>query len=161
MENKIDLVVTRVFDAPQMQVWNAWTNGDHLKQWWGPHGFTCPVAEMDVREGGTSLVGMHSPEHGEHFSTWSYRRIVPMERIEFIHNLSDEEGNRVEPTDAGMPPDFPADQFQTVEIKAISPSKTELTVTEFGWTEGQMLEFARIGLEQCLEKMAASFAEAA
>jgi uncharacterized protein YndB with AHSA1/START domain len=54
------MVLTRVFDAPVEQVWNAWRDSEIVKQWWGPLGFTCPVAEMDFREGGTSLVCMRA-----------------------------------------------------------------------------------------------------
>ena len=59
---KHDVVVTRVFDAPVEQVWKAWSHPDDVKQWWGPTGFTCILAKMDFREGGTSLVGMRAPK---------------------------------------------------------------------------------------------------
>ena len=55
---KMDLVVTRVFDAPVEAVWKAWTDAEQVKKWWGPDGFTAPVAKLDFREGGTSLVCM-------------------------------------------------------------------------------------------------------
>ncbi|MCB0084547.1 MAG: SRPBCC domain-containing protein [Caldilineaceae bacterium] len=29
-----------------------WTDPDQVKQWYGPTGFTVPVANMDVRVGG-------------------------------------------------------------------------------------------------------------
>ena len=45
-----DLVVTRVIDAPVEQVWKAWTDPELVKQWWGPDGFTCPLARIDFRE---------------------------------------------------------------------------------------------------------------
>jgi uncharacterized protein YndB with AHSA1/START domain len=53
---KRDLVFTRVFDAPVALVWKAWTDPQHVMQWWGPTGFTSPFARMDVREGEISLV---------------------------------------------------------------------------------------------------------
>lgn len=43
------LTLTRVFDAPPSFVFRAWTEPKHMAQWWGPHGFTNPVCEMDVR----------------------------------------------------------------------------------------------------------------
>ena len=49
-ENRRDLVFTRVFDAPLERVWEAWTDSEDIKRWWGPNHFTCPVAKMDVRE---------------------------------------------------------------------------------------------------------------
>jgi uncharacterized protein YndB with AHSA1/START domain len=152
-----DLVFTRTFDAPIEEVWKAWTQAEYVKRWWGPQGFTAPLANMDVREGGTSLVCMSSPQFGENYSIWQYQKIEPLKRIEFIHNLADRDGNKVDPATLGMPPDFPQDQRQVVTFAAKGDNKTELTVTEYGWTEGQMMEMSRLGMEQCLDKMAAIF----
>jgi len=152
-----DLTVTRVINAPVEQVWRAWTDPDLVKQWWGPDYFTCPFARIDFRVGGTSLVCMSSPQFGDQYSTWYYKEIVPFQRIDYIHNLADNDGNKIDPTSVGMPPDFPQDQLNTVAFKALGAGKTEITVTEYGWTEGQMRELSQMGLEQCLDKMAAIF----
>jgi uncharacterized protein YndB with AHSA1/START domain len=153
---KRDLVVTRVFDAPAEQVWKAWSDPEYVMQWWGPEGFTSPLARMDFRESGTSLVCMRSPEYGDQYNIWTYRKIVPTERIEYISNLSDKDGNKAEPVKMGMPPDFPKDQLHTVTFKKVD-GKTEMTVTEHDWTVGQMMEMSKAGLEQCLDKMARIF----
>lgn len=154
---KRDLVVTRRFNAPVERVWEAWVEPEQVKQWWGPDGFTAPVAKMDFREGGTSLVCMSAPQFGfdEHYSTWTYEKIVPHERIDYIHHLTDSEGTPIDPTSVGMPPDFQQPVRNTVLFKSVGDNQTELTVTEYDWTEGQMLEMSRLGLEQCLNKMAA------
>lgn len=154
-----DLVVTRVIDAPVEQVWRAWTEAEYVKQWWGPDGFTCPVAEMDVREGGTSLVAMSSPDFGENYSLWAYETIEPYSRIVYIHNLSDAEGNRLPPADLGMPPDFPQDVRNVVTFRALDAGNTELTVTEQGDFTEQWYELSKTGLEQCLDKMTRIFSE--
>jgi uncharacterized protein YndB with AHSA1/START domain len=159
-KKKRDLIVTRVFDAPVEQVWKAWSDPSFVMRWWGPEGFTSPLAQMEFREGGTSLVCMSSPEYGNHYSTWQYERIVPLHRIEYIHNLSDKDRNPVDPVSMGMPPDFPQGQRHTVNFKDLGNGKTEMTVTEHNWTVGQMMEMSKLGLEQCLDKMAASFARA-
>lgn len=153
-----DLVITRVLDAPVGLVWRAWTESELMMKWWGPEGFTCPSAVMDLREGGKSILCMRAPEWfggQDMYSTWEYRKIVPMERIEFIHNLSDKDGNSVEPSTLGMPADFPKDQLQIVEFKALDNGSTELKITEYGWTPGQMMKMSEMGMEQCLNKMAA------
>ncbi len=153
---KRDLVFTRVFDAPVEQVWKAWTDAEHVMRWWGPNGFTSPLAKMDVRVGGTSLVCMRAPkEFGgqDMYSTWDYREIVPMKRIEYIHNLADKDGNKIDPTSIGMPADFPQDLRNLVTFKDLGNGKTELTVTEYDWAVGQMMELSRMGMEQCLDKM--------
>ena len=55
---KKDLVFTRTFAAPVERVWQAWADPELVKRWWGPDGFTCPLARIDLREGGVSLVCM-------------------------------------------------------------------------------------------------------
>ena len=152
-----DLVVTRVYDAPVEQVWNAWSEPEQVMQWWGPEGFTSPVAEMDFREGETSLVCMRSPDGQDFYNTWTYQKIAPMQRIEFIMNFADEAGKRVDPVTLGLPPDLQQDVRHLITFRAVGQDKTEMTVTEFGYTSDQVLEISKMGLEQCLDKMGAIF----
>lgn len=154
MVGKKDLVLTRVFDAPVEQVWKAWRDPELVMRWWGPKGFTSPLARIDFREGGTSLVCMRSPEGQDFYNTWTYRKIVPMELIEFIQTFADKDGKKADPVAHSLPPDFPQDVRSTVTFKAIGDSKAEMTVTEYGYTSDQMLEMPKAGLEQCLDKMA-------
>ena len=46
--------VVRVFDAPRDLVWDAMTQPEHVKQWWGilDDGYSVPVCEIDLRVGG-------------------------------------------------------------------------------------------------------------
>ncbi len=160
---KLDLVVTRVFDAPVERVWKAWIDPQQVMQWWGPDHFTSPSAQIDFREGGISLVCMRAPkEFGgqDMYSTWAYMKIVPLQSIEYIHNLADKNGKKVDPVKLGMPSDFPQDQRHFVTFKPVSANRTEMTVTEYDWTVGPMLNLSEIGLKQCLDKMAASLTKA-
>jgi len=56
------LTITRIFDAPRELVFKAWTDPKMLARWWGPHGFTNPVCEVDVRVGGGIRIHMQGPE---------------------------------------------------------------------------------------------------
>jgi uncharacterized protein YndB with AHSA1/START domain len=47
-----ELVFERTFDAPRALVWKAFTDPDLIPRWWGPHGTTTTVVDMDVRPGG-------------------------------------------------------------------------------------------------------------
>jgi uncharacterized protein YndB with AHSA1/START domain len=149
-----DLVVTRVVDAPVGQVWQAWTDPEQVRRWWGPTGFTCPLARIDLREGGTSLVAMRSPAGQDLYNTWSYRSIVPHQRLEFIQNFADEYGNKLAPASIGLPAEIPQDVRNVVTFKAMGEHRTEMTVTEYGYPSDQILELSKAGLEQVLDKLA-------
>lgn len=155
-----DLVVTRLFDASVEEVWNAWVDPGLVMQWWGPDGFTSPLAEMDFREGGTSLVCMRSPDGTDMYTTWAYTQIIPLERFEYIFNLSDKDGNTLDPVTLGLPPDFPQDARHTVVFQALGNNRTEMIMTEFGYTSDQLFDLSKAGLEQSLDKMVAIFARA-
>lgn len=156
---KKNVFVTRVFDAPVEQVWKAWSDPEYVKQWWGPKGFTCPVARMDFREGGASLVCMRAPqEYGgqDMYSTWTYTKLIPNERIEYTFNFADKEGHKLTPAHAGIPAGVPEDGHHMVTFKALGNNRTEMTMTEHGYTTAQAHDISKAGLEQCLDKMAAS-----
>jgi uncharacterized protein YndB with AHSA1/START domain len=159
---KCNLVVTRVFDAPIERVWRAWVEPEMVKQWWGPDGFTCPLAEIDFRQGGTSLVCMRAPEEyggQDMYNTWTYQEIVPMERFVYILCFADKYGNMMDPAHQGLPPEVPKEVRNEVTFKQLGTGKTEVTIMEYDWPEGQTMEMSRQGLEQCLDKMAAIFAK--
>jgi uncharacterized protein YndB with AHSA1/START domain len=146
--------VTRVFDAPLERLWRAWSSADDVMQWWGPRGFSAPVANMEFRERGASLVCMRAPDGMEFWNTWSYQRIVPLQRIEFVMGFADKDGRPVAPAELGLPPDLAREVPHVVVFEA-EGSRTRLTVTEHGYTNEHTLEMSRQGLEQCLDKMEA------
>ncbi|WP_220392794.1 SRPBCC family protein [Chitinophaga lutea] len=153
-----DLIVTRTFDAPLEEVWKAWSDSGYVKQWWGPKVFTCPVAKMDFREGGASLVCMRTPDGHDLYNTWNYHKIVPMELIEFVMRFSDADGQAVDPAKMGLPAELAAGVRHKITFRPVD-GKTEMTVTEFGYTNDQTYEMSKAGLEECLDKMALIFSK--
>lgn len=156
---KWNLVITRVFDAPVERVWRAWSEPELVMQWWGPEHFTCPSAVMDFRTGGSAVVCMRAPaEFGgmDMYSLWRYRKIIPLQEIDFVQSLSDEQGNVVDPASLGMEPGFPQDSRSTIAFKALADGRTELTVTEYDYTSQRWYDLSKAGMEQCLDKMAAA-----
>jgi len=153
------MTLTRTFDAPVAEVWKHWSDSEKVMKWWGPTGFTSPLAKMDFREGGVSLVCMRAPkEFGgfDMYNTWTYKKIVPNERIEFTLNFSDKDGQKLDPAQMGLPPGIPKDVPHVITFKALGDHKTEMTVLESGYTTDQAVETSKAGMEQCLDKMAAS-----
>jgi uncharacterized protein YndB with AHSA1/START domain len=128
-------------------------------RWWGPTGFTSPLARMDFREGGTSLVCMRSPDGHDFYNNWTYGKITPLQRIEFTSTFADQDGRNIQPTQLGLPAGIPAEVPHVVTFTALGANRTELAVTEYGYPSQQIADFSRAGQEQCLEKMAAIFAD--
>jgi uncharacterized protein YndB with AHSA1/START domain len=159
---KEDLVVKRIIDAPLEMVWKAWTEPEHVMRWWGPKNYTSPNCIIDLREGGKYIFCMRAPiEQGgqDSYTTGVYNKIVPMERLEFTQSLSDKDGNIIDPSQAGMPPDFPK-ELRTIIVFKAKGEMTELTITEYDWTVGQMYVYSLAGLHQSLDKLAESLTKA-
>ena len=60
-----------------------------MAQWWGPHHFTNPVCEMDVRPGGAWRIVMRGPDGADHPAKGVYREVVPPARLVFTINHSE------------------------------------------------------------------------
>lgn len=61
-----EIVSTRIVNAPRELVYKAWTAPNHLKNWWGPKGFTNTFKEFDLRPGGKWNFVMHGPDKGNY-----------------------------------------------------------------------------------------------
>lgn len=68
---------SRIIDFPQALVYQAWTDPNHLKNWWGPKGFTNTFHEFDLREGGHWRFTMHAPEKGNFENHCEFLKIDP------------------------------------------------------------------------------------
>ncbi|RJE90819.1 SRPBCC domain-containing protein [Paenibacillus sp. 1011MAR3C5] len=156
--NKQDIVITREYDYPVELVWKAWTDPTLVMKWWGPTNYTSPRCEIDFREGGKYVFCMRAPDAQggmESYSAGVYKKIVPMERLEFSSYLSDRDGSAIDPVEAGVPSDFPRNIEFVIEFIA-KGERTELKITEYGWTAGEMLKYAIMGMNQSLDKLAAN-----
>ena len=85
----LELVITRIFDAPRELVFKAWAEPDRAVRWWGPQGFTTAYCEMDVRPGGAYRVCMRSPEGTEHWQRGVCREVIEPERLVFTFAWED------------------------------------------------------------------------
>ena len=156
----LNMVITKLIDAPVDSVWRAWSEESLVTQWWGPRRFTAPLAKMDFKVGGKSLVCMRSPEGFEIYNTWTYTEIIPLEQIKFIHHFSDKDGNSIDPSALGMPPGFPKSVPHVITLRPMGQSRTEITVTEFGYNSSQVVAMSKAGMGECLDKMGECLANA-
>ncbi|MGB9939587.1 SRPBCC family protein [Methanosarcina sp.] len=148
-----ELVITRVFNAPRGLVWKAWTEPEHLMQWWGPKDFTTPVIKIDFRVGGKSLWCMRSPEGEDYWSTGVYREIVEQEKIVTTDSFSDAQGNVVPASHYGMSGDWPLELLVTVIFEE-NNGKTKITLRHEGIPAGENRDSAEAGWNESLDKLA-------
>jgi uncharacterized protein YndB with AHSA1/START domain len=76
-----ELVIARLINAPRERIFAAWTDPKQLARWWGPHGMTTPVCEMDLRPGGVFRTVMRDRDGTEYPQAGVFLKLVAPERI--------------------------------------------------------------------------------
>ena len=152
-------VVERVFEAPREVVFEAWTEPERLKRWWGPKGFTTPFCAVDLREGGVFLYCMRSPEGRDFWGRGVFRDIVVPERLVFVMSFADAEGNAVAATCYGLDPDWPLERLRTVTFEELAGA-TRVAVRDEGVPPGPDGDDTRRGWAEMLDGLAEYLAKA-
>lgn len=75
-----EVVMTRVFEAPAVQVFDAFSRPELLTRWFGPRGWSLSVCEVDLRVGGSWRFVMRGPDGTEMGMHGTYREIEPPAR---------------------------------------------------------------------------------
>ena len=76
-----EIVMVRAFHAPRSLVFNAWTRCEHVRHWMGPHGWTMPDCQIDLRPGGTWRFCLAGPDGAGVGMGGVYQEIDAPERI--------------------------------------------------------------------------------
>jgi len=145
------VVIERIFNASVDLIWQMWTDSEHFKNWYGPKGFTVPVANMDLRVGGQRLICMASPDGKmKMWTVGEYKQIILNERLVYTESPSDEEGNMVSPSAMGMPEGYPAVTEVIVSLEDLG-GRTKMVMTHAGVPAASG---AGGGWEQAFDKLA-------
>lgn len=121
---KVEFVISRVFDAPRNVVYRAWAEPAELQKWFGPKGASMFHSEGEVKPGGMYHYGMRMPDGQEVWGRWIFREIVPPERLVFVSSFSDKDGGL---TRHPMAPTWPAETLSTFTFED-EGDKTRVTV---------------------------------
>lgn len=76
-----ELIMSRLLNAPVDLVWEVWTNPEHIKNWWGPDGFTNTIHKMDFKPGGEWNFIMHGPDGTDFKNKCVFKEIVKNKKI--------------------------------------------------------------------------------
>lgn len=79
------LQLNRTYRATREKLFLAWTEPEQLKKWFAvAEGFTVPIAEVDLRVGGTYRIGMKPPgDDAVMIVGGVYRQILLIEKLVF------------------------------------------------------------------------------
>ncbi len=80
-----ELRISRVLNAPIELVWEVWTDPEHLKQWWGPDGFTNTITKMEIRKDGEWSLVMHGPDGTDYTNESIFKEIIKHKKIVYDH----------------------------------------------------------------------------
>lgn len=80
-----ELRITRLFNAPVELVWEVWTDPDHIKNWWGPNGFTNTIQKMDLQSNGEWNLVMHGPDGTDYKNKSIFKEVIPFKKLSYEH----------------------------------------------------------------------------
>jgi uncharacterized protein YndB with AHSA1/START domain len=124
-EGREIFVINRSFEAPIAQVFEMWTDPEHLAQWLPPAGTKMRFLRADIAAGGSTFFVI-TGEHGAMHVRSEYLEIEGPRRIVYTQQFCDERG---EPSRHPGAPTFPATLLTTVTLAEEGPEQTRVTVT--------------------------------
>ncbi|KKI92973.1 ATPase [Bacillus sp. SA1-12] len=151
-----DLIIERIFNAPRDLVFKAFSESEHLENWWGPKGWKTENRTFEFKPNGVWHYCMTciDPNQGDFYGqeSWGkavYREIIVPEKIVYTDWFADKEGNIAE----GMPGMLITVDFveQEGNTKVITRSQFESEaslqkVLEMGVVEGVSSQY------ECLDE---------
>jgi len=86
----LTLVVRRTIRATAEQLFEAWTQPDHLKNWWGPGNVKCVDAAVDLRVGGAYRIGNQFPDGKVLWIAGEFELVDPPHKIVYTWRVETE-----------------------------------------------------------------------
>lgn len=145
-----EFVFRRDYRAPRALVFSAWTDPEQMADWWGPHGFTNPVCDLDPRPSGRLNIEMHGPD-GTVYPMAGVYEVVDPDRVVFT----------CLPLDEQSAPLFEIENTVTFEERA-SGGTTQTVRARVRWVSpGAAIHLVGMeaGWKQSLERLASHLAK--
>lgn len=130
----------RVLRAPVERVYRAFLDANAMAKWLPPYGFTCQVAHMDARVGGSFKMTFTNFKSGKgHSFGGEYLELTPDSKICYTDKFDD--------------PNLPGTMKTTVSFKPVLCG-TELDITQEGVPEVIPVEMCYLGWQESLAQLA-------
>jgi uncharacterized protein YndB with AHSA1/START domain len=143
----LKLEIKRLINAPRERVFQAGTDPEQLKKWFGPNeDYIVPLAKVDLRAGGKYRIQMKNPDGEFHTAVGTYREVKPPERLVFTwaweKDGSESDFGEVEPTEMLIVLEFHA-----------RGEDTELVLTQTQFASVESRDRHEQGWNGCLDKL--------
>lgn len=79
--NDYEIYSERIISYPVEVLYEAFSDPEKLKLWWGPNGFTNTIHEFDLKKGGHWKLTMHGPEVGHYHNESVFKEVKPFKHI--------------------------------------------------------------------------------
>ena len=130
----------RVLATTPEKVYRAFIEADAVAKWLPPNGFTCSVAHMDAKVGGTFRMSFRNFTNGKsHSFGGEYLELVPNERIRYTDRFDD--------------PKLPGVMAVTVTLKPVVVG-TEVHIEQSGIPAPIPVAACYLGWQQSLMQLA-------
>jgi uncharacterized protein YndB with AHSA1/START domain len=131
----------RVLCAPPERIYRAFLEADAMAKWLPPRGFTCQVAHMEAKVGGTFRMSFKNfATGGSHAFGGEYLELVPYERIRYTDQFED--------------PNLPGTIQVTIKLAPVLGG-TELHIVQEGIPEVIPVAMCYLGWQESLTQLAA------
>jgi uncharacterized protein YndB with AHSA1/START domain len=87
------IAFTREFDAPRRLVFEAWTQVEHVRRWYGCRASSLLSCEIDLRPGGAYRYVVLAPDGNEYPMSGVYQEVVPPERLVYTECFNGDPGS--------------------------------------------------------------------
>jgi uncharacterized protein YndB with AHSA1/START domain len=133
------LVVRRTIDASAEFLFDAWTQPEHLRAWWGPRPVRCVDAEVDLRVGGRYRIVNRMPDGSDLVIAGAFTQIERPHRLAYTWSV----GETASP------------ELVTVRFDAQGAGRTEVIITHAQIATPKARDSHAMGWEGCLDGLGA------
>jgi uncharacterized protein YndB with AHSA1/START domain len=120
--------IERIFNAPRKLVFKAWSNKEHLLNWYAPDSASIIISKFEFKSGGVFQHCVKTDSGYLCHCKGIYLEIIPEEKIIYSIGFCDEAGNSLTSSEAGIHNGWPDEIVTTLTFEDIGKGKTKLTL---------------------------------
>ena len=91
-ENTEDtFIISYTFETDASSLFNIWINPEFYPKWMGPAGAVMSFLNADIKEGGTALWQMTTPDDLTKYGKLHFKTISPNHELVYVQNFCDNE----------------------------------------------------------------------